>query len=62
MCQASTPSYWEDKEAYRIANEFPFEVEDLFHRSKKQDQYVPEVHIPTRGRRSFCVDFYRYGT
>ena len=62
MCQDSTPSCRGDKQAYHIANEPPLEVEDLFHRQKKQDQYVPKVHIPTRGRRPLCVDFYIYGT
>ena len=62
MCQTSTPSCGEDKEAYHITNQPPFEVEDLFHRQKRQDQYVPEVHNPTRERRPFCVDFYTYGT
>ena len=28
----------------------------LFHRWKKQDQYVPEVHNSTGERRPFCVD------
>ena len=59
MCQVSIPSCWEDEEAYHIINEPPFEVEDLFLRQMKQDQYVPEVHIPTRGRRP--LDFYTYG-
>ena len=62
MCQVSIPSCWGEQEAYQIVNEPPFEVEDLFHRQRKQDQYVPEVHIPTIGRRLFCVDFYTYGT
>ena len=62
MCQASTSSCWEDKEAYHITNEPPFEVEDLFHRQKEQDQYVPEVHSPTGMGRPFCVDFYTPGT
>ena len=62
MCQVSTPSCWGDTEAYHIINEPPFEVEDLYHRQMKQDQYVLEVCIPTRGRRPFCVDFYTSGT
>ena len=62
MSQVSTPSCWRDKEANRIVNEARFDVEDLFHRQMKQGQYVPEVHIPTRGSRPFCVDFYTYGT
>ena len=62
MCQVSTPICWEDKEAYHIINEPPFEVEDLFLRWMRQGQYVPEVDIPTRGRRPFCVDVYTYGT
>ena len=49
MCQVSTPSCWGDTEAYHIINEPPFEVEDLYHRQMKQDQYVLEVCIPTRG-------------
>ena len=55
MCQTSTPSCWEDKEAYHITNEPSFEVEDLFHWWKKQDQYVPEVHNPTRERRPYLL-------
>ena len=45
MCQVSTPSCWEDKEAYHVDNEPLFEVEDLFLWQMKQDQ--SEVHIPT---------------
>ena len=41
-----SPAGWRDEEAYHIINEPPFKVEDLFHQQKKQDQYVPEVHIP----------------
>ena len=62
MCQDSFPSCWSEREAYHIINEPPLEVEDLFHQQKKQEQYVPEVHIPTGRRRPFCVDFYTYGT
>ena len=62
MCQASIPSCWEDKEAYHIANETPFEAEDLFHRWKEQDQYVPEVHNSTGECRPFSVDSYTHGT
>ena len=62
MCQVSTPSCWEDTEAYHIIDDLPFEVEDLFLWQMKQDQPVPKVHIPTRGRRHFCVDLYTYGT
>ena len=47
MCQVSTPSCWEDKEAYYMVNEPPYEEEDLFLRWMKQGQYVPELHIPT---------------
>ena len=61
-CQASIPSYWEDKEAYHITNEPPYEAEDLFHRWKGQDQYVPEVHNSTGERRPVCVDFYTHNT
>ena len=62
MCQVFTPSCLGDTEAYHNVYESPFEVEDLFHWQMKQDHYVPEVHIPTRERRPFCVDFYTYGT
>ena len=62
MCQTSTSSCWGDNEAYHITNEPPVEAEDLFHRWKKQDQYVLEVHVPTSGRMPFCVDIDTYGT
>ena len=42
MCQVLTPSCWEDKEAYHIINEPPFELEDLFLWQMKQEQYVIE--------------------
>ena len=58
----SYPAWWVDKEAHHIANESPFEVEDLFHRWKDQDHYVLEVHNSTGERRLSCVDFYTHGT
>ena len=40
MCHDSFPRYWRDEEAYHIVNQPPFEVEDLFHQQKKQEEYA----------------------